>query len=196
MVTISHLVKNYVDEHPFIGEGLCRGIISHAGLAESIHKKIEEDLRKKIKLPAVIMAIRRYAETLENKNRKIPKKISSEITLRTNVCVSYLEKKNTKKMDHRKIIGLTYGLEDVCVIYKKGSIDKLKGKIIEGLVCITIKFSESYINTSGVLFVITRELAWNNINIVELLSAGFELSIIIKQEDSENAFVAIRKILD
>ena len=78
MVTISHLVKKIVKDSPFLEEALSRKIVSYGNLAEQITERLEEELDKKIKHSAVVMALRRYAEELKQfiPNRKIVFKYS------------------------------------------------------------------------------------------------------------------------
>ena len=65
MVTAAHIVKKLVQEKPFYQEALSRGIINNAALAEELLPDIEKELGKKVKLYAVIMAIRRLSEELQ-----------------------------------------------------------------------------------------------------------------------------------
>ena len=64
MVTVSHIVKKIVSEQAFVEEGLANGIISVGNLAEQIQPKIERELNKKIKIPAIVMALRRYSDKI------------------------------------------------------------------------------------------------------------------------------------
>ena len=194
MVTISHLVKDYVDKHPFIAEGLSRNIVSHPGLAEEIAPWIRRELKKDIKLPAIVMSLRRYSETIHQKLTH--KKIGSQITLRSDVLLLVLDK--NKSISGRGLISVTRGMHySSAIIEKKYLKDYVrKGKVISDLTCISILFSKEYGATAGVLFGVTRNLAWNNINVVEVFSAGNELSIIIKKSDSIKALSSLEEFLD
>lgn len=195
MVTVSHLVKDYVNKHPFIAEALSRNIISHPGLADELLPVFEKSLGKKVALPAIVMALRRYSETIQAKSAQ--KKITSKVMLRSDVALVLFKKTEISKqvISRKSIISVTKGLNYTTAIIDanfKGDFVKL-GKIVEDLVCITIVFSMEYSATSGVLFGITRNLAWSNINIIELVSAGDELSIIVKKTDSIRALESLEE---
>lgn len=195
MVTVSHLVKEYVNKHPFIAEALSRNIISHPGLAEEILPQFQKYLGKKVTLPAIVMALRRHSENIQAKSA--PKKITSKIMLRSDVALVLFHKPGIIKevVSGKSIISVTKGLNyTTAIIDANFKSDYVKiGKIIEDLVCITIIFSKEYSATSGVLFGVTRNLAWNNINIMELVSAGDELSIIVKKVDSIRAVESLEE---
>src|SRR3989338_9236714 len=87
MVTISLIVKKIVSSQPFVEEGLANGIISAAGLAEQMLPQIEKELGKKVKLPAVVMALRRYSEEIAEHRKKTKAfSLKGEILLKTNIC--------------------------------------------------------------------------------------------------------------
>jgi len=55
-------------------------------LAEQLIPEIEQELNKKIRHSAVVMALRRYAETLEKVHPKPKFDYNSEIIMKTNLC--------------------------------------------------------------------------------------------------------------
>ena len=67
MVTISRVVEKIVSENIFIQEALSRGIINYAAFAEEIKPRVEIELKEKVKDSAVMMALRRLQERIENK---------------------------------------------------------------------------------------------------------------------------------
>src|SRR4030042_2673438 len=86
MVTISHVVQKIINNKIFLLEPMSRGIIAYGSLAEQIKPEIEEELGKEVKNHAIVMALRRYAETLKEKHKQITFDYSSEIILKTDMC--------------------------------------------------------------------------------------------------------------
>ncbi|MDD5178538.1 MAG: hypothetical protein PHT54_04660 [Candidatus Nanoarchaeia archaeon] len=216
MATISHLVKKYVDENPFIVEGITRGIISNPGLAEEFRPKIEKELKKKVDLSAIVMALRRYTEKIEEKHQlKKKKKVSSELVIKTGLCVLALKKSFSifKKLDtiypminYEKgdIFKVSQGSNSISMIVSEDYTDKIL-KILKNerilkkqhdLVAVNILFSKEYLFTPGMIYLVTRNLAWNNINIVELFSAYSELSIVIEKKDSVKAYEVLQEMMN
>ena len=107
MVTVSHIVKKIVTEQPFVEEGLANGIISIANLSEQLHPKIENELGKKIKLPAIVMALRRFSEEI-SEQRDIAKKFdyTGELLLKTNIADFTFVKTHTLLVKLRTIHNL------------------------------------------------------------------------------------------
>ena len=87
MVTVSQVVKRYVDSHPVVHESLVQGIVNYSSLAEKLHEGIEKEMGGKVKRAAIIMALRRHAERSRSKARvKSPVEVSPEIIIKTNLC--------------------------------------------------------------------------------------------------------------
>src|SRR3989344_4536247 len=85
MVTISHIVKKYVGDRPFLEEALRSKILNYASLAEQLHSHIEQEMGKKVKYPAIMMALRRYSDDV---NKRTPRQFhfNGEIVIKTNIC--------------------------------------------------------------------------------------------------------------
>ena len=70
MVTVSHIVNHLIMEKPFLEDALARGIINYAGLAEELQPIIETEMDKKVKITAIVMALRRHSEKIKKKHFK------------------------------------------------------------------------------------------------------------------------------
>src|SRR3989344_6234041 len=64
MRSIASAAVAYVEKNLFLKDALARGIINYQALAEEITPSLEQALGKKIKVSSVMMALRRYSETL------------------------------------------------------------------------------------------------------------------------------------
>lgn len=214
MVTISHLVRKYVSENPFISEAMIRGILSHPGLAEELLPNFEEELGKKIKLPAIIMALRRYEDEIKDKFKAVAKaKVTSQLTIKSGLCVFAVRKSQTlfkeldsisKLVDRQKdTLNVSHGNYDVSIIVDDKYKEKIKTilkkeKVLKhesGLVSISITFSKEYFSTPGVIFLVVRNFAWHDINITELISANSELAIITKKQDAARAYKVLEEVM-
>ncbi len=212
MATVSHIVKKIVKENPLLEEFLSRKLINYASLAEELHEKIELELGKKVKYTAIIMALRRLAEELESKNKTTIKKVflEDDIIIKENLIEIILEKNNKnnkykdflKKLDYDiQIVNSNY---EIILILNKKKYEKTK-KIIEqydlkikkthkNLSSITIRISEEATNTIGFFYIITKELAFNNINLYEILSTYTELTLILNEKQIIKAFEVLKKL--
>ena len=64
------------------------------------------------------------------------------------------------------------------------------------LVALTIVFHGDFLQTPGVTYLAVRKLAWENINIIEIVSTMNVLTFIISREDSTRAYQALEAFLD
>ena len=64
------------------------------------------------------------------------------------------------------------------------------------LVALTMRFSDDFIHTPGVIFTTIRQLAWENINIFEIVSTLSELTLILRKKDSIKAYDALQRLVE
>ncbi len=216
MVTASHLAKKIVSGNSFLIEAMSRQLISYGSLAEQIKPEIERELGKKVKESAIVMALRRYEEELKRYDKAIAHfKFKGEIMMRTNIMDFSVEKSSNLLTKIKNIYSLVdFGRGDTLNIilgsnevsiaanekYKEKLADFLKGeKILNkefGLVALTVVFeSKSFFDTPGVIFSAIRKLAWEQINIFEIVSTMTELTFILSKKDSMKAYNALQELM-
>ncbi len=215
MATISFWVEKIIEKQPFVIDALNRGLINHAALAESLIPEIEEKLKKKVKFSAVNMAIRRFAERIENSDKvKISFNKNTNLYLKLNLIAMTV--KNEKGIsaqlktlynricsDRGDFLTTTQGLREIMIVTNSAHEEDLKDifgeakiiKKINNLSGITLDLPKNCTETSGVYYKIVRELAWNNISLIDFISTFEELTIIVKDEDAILAFDLIRKLI-
>ena len=66
----------------------------------------------------------------------------------------------------------------------------------QGLVALTIVFtSDDFLHTPGIIFNAVRKLAWDNINIYEIVSTMTELTFILNKKDSMKAYDVLQEMV-
>jgi len=215
MVTISHVVQKLVNDKVFIQEPMSRGIVSYGSLAEQLKPDVEKELGKEVKGHAIVMALHRYAETLQQAHKKISFNYSSEIIMKTDMCdISVLRSStllnkliklyNLVNFETGDILNVVHGRYEVSIVtnerYEKKLLEFLKGEKIlnveDDLVSLTLTFSKDFLYTPGVLFNIIRNISWDNINIFEIVSTYTELTFIIHKKDAMKGYNALEKIVE
>src|SRR3989344_2055160 len=216
MVTVSHIVKKIVSQQPFVEEALGKNIISIANLAEHILPEIEKELGKKIKQAAVVMALRRFSEEIsEHRNKSKSFDYTGEILMKTNIAdftfvksPSLLAKlktiHNLVNFERGDTLNIILGNNEVSIITNEKHIQKLTQflsgeKIInreKELVSLTIIFTkDDFTHTPGIIFNAVRKLAWDNINIYEIVSTMTELTFILHKKDSMKAYEVLQEMV-
>jgi aspartokinase len=216
MVTVSHLVKKTVSENSFLLEAMSKELISYGNLAEQLKPEIEKELGKKIKDSAIVMALRRYAEELQTFDKKIKKfDLKGEIIMRTNIMDFNVVKSNSLLNKIKNLYGLVnfergdtlniiLGSNEVSIVanekYKEKLSKFLKGEKIlnkeSDLVALTIVFEgEKFLTTPGVIFTAIRKLAWEQINVFEIVSTMTEMTFVLSKKDSMRAYNALQDLI-
>ena len=215
MVTISQVVQKIVNDKIFILEPLSKGIISNVALAEQLRPDIEEELGRKVKTHAIVMALRRYTEEIKKTHKEIAFDYSSEIILKTDICdIAVLRsptlltklKRLYDIVDFEKgdILNIIHGRHEAVIVtnerYMKKSLQLFKGEKVlnveKNLVSLTLTFSSDFLHTQGVIYNVVRALAWENINIFEIVSTNTELTFILNKKDSPKAYKVLGQLVE
>lgn len=215
MATISLVVQKIVNDKVFIQEPISKGIISYGSLAEQIKPEVEKELGKKVKTHAIVMALRRYAENLKKNYKEITFDYSSEIIMKTDMCDIGVLRSRTLLSKLRKlydvvnfetgdILNVIHGRYEVSIVtndrYREKTLNLLKNeKVInveKNLVLLTLTFPKEFLHTPGVIFNVVRNIAWDNINIYEIVSTNTELSFILSKNDAVKGYKALERIIE
>lgn len=215
MVTISHVVQKLVNEKIFILEPLSKGIISPVALAEQLKPRIEDELGKTVKTHAIVMALRRYGDEVRTKHKEVAFDYSSEIILKTDICDIAVKRSPTlltrlkplyDLVDFEKgdILNIIHGRYEVSVVtnerYLKKAQDLFKKEgvlnVERNLVSLTLTFSSTFLYTQGVIYNVVRALAWENINIFEIVSTNTELTFILNKRDSIKGYHVLSQLVE
>lgn len=215
MVTISNIVQKLVNDRIFIQEPMSKGIVSYGSLAEQLKPDVEKELGKKVKTHAIVMALRRYAENLKLGHKEISFDYSSEIILKTDICDIALSRSSSllRKLrafyevvafEKGDIFNIIHGRHEVCVVtndrYRVKLLSMIRDEKIlnveKDLVSLTLTFSKKFLHTPGVIFNVVRNLAWENINIFEIVSTNTELTFILHKRDAIKGYKVLEKLVE
>ena len=213
MISVHAAVSSIIKTSPFLEEGLERGIISYSALAREIKPRVEESVFKRVTSGSIIMALKRIADTMEGKTvseTKLPK--LGNITLRSNLVeLTYLNSPTILDtyrelfllVDQRKDVfcSVSQGIKEITIITTddiRREVEKMfiKEHLIARLISlssITISLPRIVVDTPGSYYTILKKLAWENINIIEVLSTYTELTIVFSNDDVDKAFSVLKK---
>lgn len=215
MESVSSSVKRIIDRTPFLYEMLIQGILSYSNYAASIQESVEQMHGKSVKTSAIVMAIRRYAEQLRLKESEQKEyNIQYEIRMKTNIYSINL--KRSESVMHKlgqiynlispfsgDFLNITLGSYELSFSFSEKYIEEVEA-FIEGeevlfrigdLVALSLVFSGDFMTTPGIVYEAVRKLAWEEINVNEIISTMNELTFVIKREDSMEAFTVLQSFL-
>lgn len=212
MVTVAHIVKRELRKLPFIEEGLSRDIISVGNLAEELLPAVEEEFGHKVKLPAVIMAIRRHASGIKEKEPGHGLPSGSNLSIKSGIADISVSRSPhlLAKLDRLfgivdyergEIMNIIQGSYEASIItnqrHEKNIIKVLQKENVlsveKNLGALSIMFGKEFLYTPGVIYAAVKELAWNNINIYELISTNTELTFILSSKDIIRAYKLLER---
>ena len=215
MVTVSHVVHKLVDERMFLREAITRGIASHGSIAKQLKPEIEEELGKEVYHFAIVAALRRYAEKVETRFKDIKFSAdTSEVNVKTNIVdINVLRtpslfdklKRIYDIIDFEKgdILHIIYGGNSVTIVTNERYKDKLCQflhdekihSIEENLVALSFTTRKILKNTLGIIYQITRNLVWENINIIEIISIDMEITFIVEKKDAVKGYKTLQRLI-
>lgn len=207
MISISDSLKEIISRYPLIEEGLSRGIINYSAFAREVKPQIEKRLYKTVKESAIVMSLKRISDGLPKK-RSIRKSLNlTDLTVKSNLTEYTFTNSGSLADKQRKLFNQMAGKKDVFCAVSQGirettfitsaeaslAMEKIfaaETRIakIAHLSSITIHLPEETVETPGIYYQILKMLAWNKINIVEVISTYTELTIVLNNKDVDRAF--------
>ncbi|MBI4092198.1 MAG: hypothetical protein HY427_03280 [Candidatus Levybacteria bacterium] len=203
--------KKIVERSRYLSEAISKGIINYSSLARYIKPELEQMLLKKISTASVIMALNRLESSFQPKFRQSNIfKTPPEITVRSNLIFAALPNNEiqglsvliSRDANSRSFFLKNQGVHESSLILSQDLFEKYKTAIedknpliLEDKVsAITIYLPDEALKTSGIYYFFLKSLAWEGINILELISTPSELSIVVDNQDTERTFAIIKSL--
>jgi len=210
------IVEEIIKKSPFLEEALSEGIINLSSLSRQIKTEIDEHLNKDVQIGAIVMALKRlspkFDPNLKIKVKKVIHKLG-DITVRSKITyytynnsATLIEKESIllKSIKNKKDIffALSQGVYETTIMLSNSeheNVDMLfKGETLiqktENLSSITIKLPSENSDVSGIYYFILKKIAWEGINVLEIISTTHEFTIIVNDESVDRAFSVLKRL--
>lgn len=216
MKAVHVIVEDIIKKSPFLEEALAEGLINLSSLSRQIKSEIDEELGKDVKIGAIVMALKRlsprFDPNFQIKIKKVVQKLG-DITVRSKI--TYYTFANSESLIERQaeLLRKLKGKKDIFFAFSQGvyettiilsdsehhDVDILfkDEKIIQestGLSSLTIKLPSENSDVSGIYYFILKKLAWEGINILDIISTMHEFTIIVNDENIDRAFSILKNI--
>ena len=191
-------------------------LINISALARKLKPEIEDLTGKEVKEGAIVMAIKRMTPGLYHRlNIKITNVMGElgDFLVRSNLSDFTFENSESLKTKQADLIHeinkendsfftLCKGVSETTfivntqhddLIKRMFSGEKLKSHT-QDLASVTVKLPKVNTEIYGIYYYILKHLAWEGINIVELVSTSNEFTIVVKQDDVDKAFKILMQI--
>lgn len=218
MLSISTKVEQIVTESAFLTEGLGRGLINLSELARQLQPQIESALWKPVGQAAVVMALRRLAERLPAQKKGgeiVPGQRTGELTTRTELTVFTYRYSERSYDCQRALLALaepqrggfvtvTRGVNEMMIICSRGLTGVVEDVFggerqlarLERLTAVTLHLDPATVGTPGIYHAVLKKLAWDKINLVNIICTYTELTILLEQSQSGAAFSVLSRIVE
>lgn len=210
MVTVTEVVERLVARSAFLTEAMAEGLINVSALARRLRPEVEQRLGKPVKAGAIVMAISRMqpgALAYVDKELRAFFRRLSDLSVRSNLSVYTFANSETLLRRQAALLAhisgqpkgfftFSQGVAEATLIVDQASAGDLEARFAEErlldkeeeLSALTLMLPVENRSLYGVYYYILKELAWNGINLVELISTSNEFTIIVRNADLEPAF--------
>lgn len=215
MVTVPEIVQKIIRSTPLLEECLAKDLINYSAFARVYKKQIQEELMKPVQEGAVVMALKRLSTTIKPAKKAASIfEVAPEMMVRSSlfeVTVKHLSALTLIKklgalgdMRENYFLTLTQGVFESTIIastsLEKQIVKSLPKEYIVSTIgnlsAITIKLPKSNVTTPGVYYTLMKCLAWENVNIIEVVSTTNEFTLIVKTENINHAFVLLKNVFN
>ena len=206
---ISDEIKQMVLARPFLEEAISRGIVNLSALARDLMRELEETMNRPVSEGAVMMALKRLSGKMHKDAPDFPESLRrmSNMTVFSDLSeFTYKRSPQTMKrlglliQEIQKETGVfftfSHGTHEITLIISQALTESVK-KVFKGerlsaelvhLSAISIKLPDETVETPGIHYSILKQLSWNRINIIEVVSTYTELTIVLERQHIDIAF--------
>jgi hypothetical protein len=216
MRTVPEVVEELVAAAPFLEDGLALGILNLSALARRLRPTVEEALRKDVSDASIMMALKRLSPRYARRTSEVGKLLrrTGELTVRSSL-VEFTFRNSNSILErqtellhavHRRpdtFLTVTQGVLEVTLIASAaiaGTIEEVFAgeKVVsrlDDLSAINIRLPSEIVHTPGVHYVLLKQLAFANINVVEVVSTYTELTVVLGHQEIDRAFTVLKRFL-
>jgi aspartokinase len=216
MITVSQAVEKVIKVKPFVVEALCEGILNNSSLARQIKPMVEKLTGKQVKMGAIVMALNRLIPQLDyslSQNLESLLESLGDIIVRSNLTDYTYKNSNNIFHCHTRVMQEISNQQDVFYTLVRGVfesnlvVSSTYEKLVEEqfkdeeciykqgeLSAITLKLPTSNVQVTGFYYHIMKAIAWEGINIKEVISTTNEFTVIVNDEDVDRAFSILKNL--
>lgn len=211
MITVPEGTKKIVERSRYLSEAISKRLINYSALARYIRPELEEMLIKKVSNASIIMALKRLENEFQPKFA--PQRVfkgAPETIIRSNLHFASLPNNAmqgltmllARETDPKSFILKTQGIHETSLIISKDLLEKysatLKEKATniyeEEVSALTIYLPDEATGASGIYYFFLKSLAWEGVNILELVSTRSELTLILLTKDIQRALAIVSSL--
>ncbi len=212
MITVAEAVQAIIKSSPLLEEGMSRGLLNVSAVARDIAPRVAKHAKKDVSEGAVVMALKRLEATLPSHLTRDPISVATlDLIIRSNLIELTYRNSSTLTKQQQTLLSLisdshnehfltiTAGVFETTIIASSALESAIvtlldDSQLIDStrdLSSITVRLTPEMITSTGSIARILRQLAWEDINLVEVVSTRQELTVIVSAKDADKAFAVL-----
>lgn len=216
MITVPEAVEKIIKRSRFLSEALSKDLINASSLARYMKAEVEGLVFKKVTLGSIIMAVARLQKNSKagGYGKITVFKEAPDMIVRSNLTLLYVKNSDTllsnlsaietASQNFQKKALFTYGRVETVILTNKMNLDSIE-KILQGeqmvktykdISSITIHLPKESVENPGIFYFFIKSLAWEGVNIMDILSTETELTLVFQTKDINTAFGILRSLFD
>lgn len=213
MDRLSKIIDKLINQSPFIQEAIAEGLINISSLARKLNPDIQKILGKEVSDSAIIMAIKRMPP---GANQKIELKIKNfmrelgDLIVRSNLIKYTFKNYVGISQDQAKFLSqikdisdnfytVSRGVSETTIITNAQFSDKIEKMFAQdsliselgNLSAITMKLPPINTEISGVYYYLLKKIAWEGINLAEVISTTNEFTVVVDTKIVSHTFTVL-----
>jgi len=215
MRTVPEIVTSIVRRSPYLEDSLASGILNHSALARLIRKDVEREAMKRVQTGAVIVAIHRLSRLLEGRARRRRNVFRKAPDLIVRLQLFEVTYGNSRPLVQKQIrlfermrsrphcfLTVTRGINETTIIASRELRDAVLSLCrdeslvsrIDHLASVTVMLPPGTTQIPGIYSYLLKALAWEGINVVEVVSTLNEFTIVLEEGMIDDAFSIIKRL--
>ncbi len=215
MITVPQAVEKIINRSRYLSEALSKDLINTTSLARYIKVEVEELTFKSVTIGSVAIAIKRLQKTYKKGYKKITVFAEApDMIVRSNLTLIYvknsdnllseLSKVEADSQTFKKKALFTYGRVETVILTNKINLEGIKAilkdeelsQCFPNVSSITIHLPKESVKNSGIFYFFIKSLAWEGVNILDMLSTETELTLVFEPQDTNTAFAILRSLFE
>lgn len=215
MITVPAAVEKIINRSRYLSEALSKDLINTTSLARYIKQEVEELTFKDVSVGAIAVAIKRLQKTYSKGYRKITVfNEAPDMIARSNLTLFYVNNSDklltklstverSSQAFNKKAL-FTYGRVETAILTNKVNLEGIKNilkgeeitQVFPNVSSITIHLPKESVKNPGIFYFFIKSLAWEGVNILDMLSTETELTLVFEPKDTNGAFAILRSLFD
>ncbi len=217
MLTVKDGIETRLNGSPYLRDALCKGLINMSSLARELQPQIARDLRKPVSVPAVLMALKRFSEELEGTGSSsdavdhlgnlslradlVQLTVANSDRLMQIIGEILLRSRHDRssffvftRAAYETSLAISGGLQSVVEPWLANE-RVTRRRVDLSALSMQRLHQPARAGRSGVLHIPLQVLAWQGVEVLDVISTDNEVMLLVRDDDVDRAIATLRPLL-